>query len=160
MKCVTCGHSQRSHTAISRFEDACVAKMGTGLERCPCVKYAVEVTPLKPRKDDPDKRRFAAQRNKPYTDWVSAKPCYIGNRDCWQPFELIQVGRLSDPAHVNETRAQGAPDEGEVVHLCRFHHRQQEGKTAEFNKAYGVDLPAVALALWVAFEKETGVAVL
>lgn len=154
MKCVNCGHPEGSHVALGRGVGECRAKKGLSLERCDCTRYVAKHVALKPRKDDPARRRFAAQRNKPYTDWIASLPCLVSDRDCWHPGELVACGRLSDPAHVNATRAQGAPDEGETAPLCRAHHRIQEGRTPEFNAAYCVNLALVADALWLKYERE------
>lgn len=55
---------------------------------------------------------------------------------CWGPV---------DPAHVVTRGAGGKADD--VVDLCRGHHREQEGRTAEFEERYGVDLKAEAARL-------------
>ena len=91
------------------------------------------------RKRNPKRKgsRFPKQRQPEYTAWIKTLPCAV-SLDCWGPI---------DPAHVNKTRAQGAPDLGEVVPLCRKHHREQEGRTARFNAKYRVDLSWIATVL-------------
>lgn len=155
-----CGDGRQRHDA-----EGCVtcAKMG----RKPCLKYRPRRPkvkarkPIRARKVDPSKRRWAKHRNKAFTDWVSEHDCcmagftYVENgRPCWHPEELRRAGKFSDPAHVGKKRATGADDEGEVVNLCRSHHREQEGQTAAFNAKYGVDLKAIAAKLWVRYERE------
>lgn len=148
-KCA-CGCSRSRH----RDDGPCIRCDGTAPRRSvPCPKYRPR-RGLKARKTDPAKRRFASKRNKAYTDWVSGLPCLLRNMECWHPETLRTVGKYSDPAHVNKTRGAGAGDEGEVVNLCRTHHELQEGRTTEFNRWYGVDLKALATALWVRYEKE------
>lgn len=82
--------------------------------------------------------RFPKQRQPAYTAWIKTLPCTAANGDCWAGIH---------PAHVNKTRAQGAQDIGEVVPLCPFHHAEQEGRTAQFNRKYKVDLSQVATDL-------------
>lgn len=82
--------------------------------------------------------RFPKQRQPEYTAWITTLSCTVANADCWQGIH---------PAHVNRTRASGAPDLGEVVPLCPFHHAEQEGRTARFNAKYGIDLSAIAIRL-------------
>jgi hypothetical protein len=82
--------------------------------------------------------RFPEQRQPAYTVWICTLPCTVANADCWAGIH---------PAHVNRTRAQGVPDRGEVVPLCPFHHAKQEGRTAWFNRKYGVNLSKIAKQL-------------
>lgn len=101
--------------------------------------------------------RFPHRRNKAYTDWVASHVCILASRGhCWHPVEEIERGRLSDPAHVRKTRGAGADDEGEVVNLCRQHHREQEGRTAYFDAKYRVDLILNAEVLWRKYQRRVG----
>lgn len=95
-------------------------------------------TRVKPRNAKRKGSRFPKQRDKAYTDWIRTLPCTVAGKACWGPI---------DPAHVNKTRAQGAPDRGEVVPLCRFHHQWQEGQTRYFNHLHGVELAVIATQL-------------
>lgn len=56
---------------------------------------------------------------------------------CWGPV---------DPAHVVHARGMGGCNSGktEVAYICRGHHREQEGHTAEFEAKYQVDLKTEA----------------
>lgn len=65
-----------------------------------------------------------------------AKMWPAGWAPCWGPI---------DPAHVRTRGAGGTADD--VVYLCRGHHREQEGRTADFEARYGVDLTAEAARL-------------
>ena len=91
---------------------------------------------------------FPRRRDRKYTEWVKAMPCVlfakVGHR-CSGPI---------DPAHVFKTRAVGAYDRGEVVPLCRTHHRQQEGRTAAFMIETGVNVRRIAKELLVWYEEE------
>lgn len=82
--------------------------------------------------------RFPDQRQPAYTAWIKTLPCTVANADCWAGIH---------PAHVNRTRAQGVSDRGEVVPLCPLHHSEQEGRTARFNRKYGVNLTKIAKQL-------------
>ena len=85
---------------------------------------------------------FPKRRDRPYTEWIKTLPCVLfGTPFGHEGWETI------DPAHVFETRACGAYDRGEVVPLCRKHHRQQEGRTAAFIAETGVDVRRIAREL-------------
>lgn len=77
-----------------------------------------------------------------------AKMKPAGWSDCWGPV---------DPAHVT-TRGMGGcnSDATQVVRLCRGHHREQEGRTDEFEARYNVDLKAIIAARVAAGETEPG----
>lgn len=105
--------------------------------------------PIRAKKKDPARRRFAAHRDKPFTDWVSSLGCHLYRQNvgtCAHPWPLILRGHYADPAHV-VPRSRGSDDKGNVVNLCRKHHNEQEGKTAAFEAKYSVDLKALALEL-------------
>jgi hypothetical protein len=96
---------------------------------------------------------FPHQRDKDYTRWVRTEnhcllrgrvlAATISPRDGKLPDTLgIQWVHFCfgprDPAHVNRTRAQGVPDFGEVICLCRAAHRWLDNHTrAEFERATG-----------------------
>lgn len=54
---------------------------------------------------------------------------------CW--------GRV-EAAHVIHTRGSGRARADLVVDLCHGHHREQEGRSAEFEARYNIDLAAEA----------------
>jgi hypothetical protein len=56
---------------------------------------------------------------------------------CWGPV---------DPAHVVHARGHGGcnSSKDEVAYLCRRHHTEQEGRSEDFERRYGVDLAAEA----------------
>jgi hypothetical protein len=80
---------------------------------------------------------FIAQRLAAYQREHGPKMVPAGWSPCW--------GRI-DPAHVVKTRGAGGTAD-DVVYLCRGHHREQEGRTAAFDRRYGVDLRAEAARL-------------
>lgn len=86
---------------------------------------------IRSRKLDPAKRRFAKHRDDAYTDWIKTLGCII----CGRPGV--------DPLHIRP-RSLGSDDRNNVVPGCRWHHDQQEGKTAEFERKYGVNLRELA----------------
>lgn len=117
--------------------------------------------PMKARKADPSKRRFAKKRQPEYTAWVSRLSCMVGDGYCWHPADLVEKGITCDPAHVDKTRATGAPDYGEVANLCRWHHINQEGRTAWFNERFKVDvLHHARVTLPLLYERHLGKPVL
>jgi hypothetical protein len=95
--------------------------------------------PIPPRKKDPSKRAWAKHRDLAYQKWIKTLPCLICGRS------------PVDPAHVIK-RSRGSDDRRNLLPLCRWHHNDQEGKNAEFEMRYGVDLTAMALALDVQYE--------
>lgn len=93
--------------------------------------------------------RFPKQRDRAYTNWIKTLPCTVTSRSPWWLIdERVEpcFGPI-DPAHVNKTRAQGAPDLGQVVPLCRGHHDEQEGRTARFDRRYHLKLEKIAADL-------------
>jgi hypothetical protein len=58
-------------------------------------------------------------------------------------------------AHVDRPRSRGGTWQ-EIAPLCRPHHREQEKRTARFNRKYGIRLELVAAGYaqrWMAFVK-------
>ena len=82
--------------------------------------------------------RFPKRRQPEFMAWIRTLPCVVVGRGCWGQIEA---------AHVVKTRGAGGWDRGFVAPLCEGHHDEQEGKTAEFNAKYGVDLEQVAADL-------------
>src|SRR5207302_4658758 len=98
-------------------------------------------------------RAFRQRRDPRYTRWIRTQPCVLKGRDTtrrlsvrdaenlrregWfrgEPFYLLTGSAYwhhacwgpIDPAHVGEHRAQGAPDAGAVVPMCRAAHREYD----------------------------------
>lgn len=59
----------------------------------------------------------------------------------------------SEAAHVR-TRGAAGNDRDNTVPLCRYHHDEQEGKTAAFEAKYGVNLKELAVAYTRQFDKQ------
>lgn len=95
--------------------------------------------PIRSRKKDPAKRRFAGHRDPNYELFVESLPCLVCLR--WPV----------DAAHV-VPRSLGSDDRKNLVPLCRSHHDEQEGHTPEFEAKYGVDLTAAAVVLDAEYE--------
>jgi len=101
--------------------------------------------PMRARKADPSKRRFAANVNEAFREWIREQPCCIpGCLSRWKNVEC---------AHV-KSRGAGGVDEGNAVPMCAGHHRYQHliGIKA-FQERMHVDLAAIAAKLgiqWVA----------
>lgn len=91
-----------------------------------------------PRATGRPSQRFAARRDPEFVAYVHTLPCLVANAECRG--DVVA-------AHVVKTRGAGAWDRGFVAPLCAGHHAEQEGRTAEFNAKYGVDLEQVAAEL-------------
>ena len=103
-------------------------------------------TPIKARKADKSKRRFANLRDEAYQGWIRQQPCVISG--CLYNRDEIHA------AHV-KARGAGGVDRGNLVPLCARHHRfQHDTGMRSFQAFYHIDLAAVAAALDVQYEKE------
>ena len=105
--------------------------------------------PIRPRKADKSKRRFANLRDEAYQGWIRQQPCVISGEitafRCVGPVEC---------AHV-KSRGAGGTDRGNCLPLCASHHRYQHAIGARsFEKVFRLDLAAVAAALDVQYESE------
>jgi hypothetical protein len=96
-------------------------------------------TRIAPRKKDPAKRRWAKHRDPRYTAWIKLLGCLVCGR------------RPVDPAHLIP-QALGSDDRDNLIPLCRQHHNEQEGRTAEFEERYNFgDLRTTARLLTTAY---------
>lgn len=90
-----------------------------------------------------NRARAKSARERDFGDhakFVVQHPCVAVGRGCWGPI---------DPAH-KKTRGSGGTKEANLFPACRGHHREQEGRTEEFERKYGLDLDAICLRLWEA----------
>jgi len=109
-------------------------------------KKGLKRTPMK--KGKPGASRFPKMRNPAYRAFIRAHDCAIMGRivgarmsmrdlrcsglfqhRCWGP---------TDPAHVGQHRANGAPDVGAIVPLCRAAHSFYDEHRAAWGKATGL----------------------
>lgn len=97
--------------------------------------------PIRARKKDPSKRRFAKHRDPTYELYIESLPCLVCGR--WPV----------DPAHIKH-RSTGGDDRNNLVPLCRTHHKEQEGRTPEFEARYHIELRYVAILLTAQYEAE------
>jgi hypothetical protein len=75
--------------------------------------------------------RFPKRRCQPYLDWLWDQPCQVsGLRDV-------------EPAHI-KTRGSGGYDLYNALSLSWLLHREQEGRTKEFEQKYRVNLKELA----------------
>lgn len=92
--------------------------------------------------------RFPDRRDEGLTAWIRTLPCtvagFLGGPDGCR-------GRI-DPAHL-QTRGAGGYDRNNEVPLCRRHHDEQEGHTAEFEAKYGVNLREIAARLTQVYDQ-------
>ena len=100
-------------------------------------------TPIKARKADKSKRRFANLRSPEYQAWIRLQFCSVkGGCD-----------GMTECAHV-KSRGAGGADRGNCVPLCRRHHREQHTLGIQtFQYLYHIDLAAVAAALDVQYQE-------
>lgn len=98
----------------------------------------------KPLKARGKSKRFARRRDPAYARWVRSGLCLIGD-------QCFGVG--VDACHV-KTRGAGGDDRGNLVPLCREHHREQHQIGIQtFQRKYGVDLAAHAHHLATVYAK-------
>jgi 5-methylcytosine-specific restriction endonuclease McrA len=125
----------------------------------PIPRYAElprSTTPIRARKKDPAKRRWAKLRDPawcakvretacvvpPLTIKIALEPGFSRRRPRW----LFCWGR-TECAHV-KPRSTGGADRGNTLGLCKRHHAQQHAiGLPAFEKLYRLDLSAIALSL-------------
>ena len=95
-------------------------------------------------------------------EYVRHQPCVIaglGMHFCFYDWKWDSEGarfRGSDPAHI-VPEARGEGDWERLVPLCRTAHREQEGRTPQFEAKYGVSLKRLAKATTARWLREKGV---
>lgn len=100
--------------------------------------------------DGKPRERFEGLRLEDFRDWIRARPCLLHGPHC------RYANHESDAAHV-ENKSRGAGDAGNLVPLCRGHHREQHGYgQRSFEREHGVRLKEIAGALWLEYEKQEG----
>ena len=99
-------------------------------------------------------KRFAKRRDYPYLRWIREQPCVV---ETARPEEVhVLLWYIAEAAHL-KTRGAGGSDRENVVPLCRIHHNEQEGKTAAFERKYGVDLRKLAQQYTERYDRERSV---
>jgi hypothetical protein len=102
--------------------------------------------PIKARKADKSKRRWAGRRDKGYCDWIRSKPCLL--RDHTLGFGrtgIIACSGRVECAHV-KPRSLGGDDVANTVPLCTAHHRQSHSRGVQtFQHLYSINLETKAL---------------
>lgn len=85
------------------------------------------------------------KRSKAFRYWISRNKCILG---CPGTYHDETSEWLCDPAHVRTKATVGhKPDVGNIVPLCRVHHRQQSDWGIKlFEMTYSVDLTKKAKA--------------
>lgn len=93
------------------------------------------------KKVNPERAKKARARDfGDHAKFVVQYPCVAVGRGCWGPI---------DPGHKRK-RSGGGTKEANLFPICRGHHREQEGRTEEFERKYGLDLEAICVELWEA----------
>ena len=101
--------------------------------------------------DGQPRERFEHLRDDEYRDWIRQRPCAVAGPRC------LYADHQSDAAHV-ESKARGAGDIGNLVPLCRRHHREQHDHgLPSFEAEHGVRLRSLAGELWLVYERSQGV---
>lgn len=98
--------------------------------------------PIRARKADPTKRRWAEHRTPSLTDWIKQQGC------------CLCASRPVDPAHVIP-RARGSEDRNNVLPMCRRCHARWEGKNKELEANLGIDLTEMAPERMLFTDKDT-----
>ena len=144
-----------------------------------------KLSPAPKPKPRAQKKRFHARRDRAYTRWVRQQPCVLKGRDTTRRLSMRDAENLQrdgwlrgephylltgsaywhhvcwgpiDPAHVGEHRAQGAPDAGAVVPLCRAAHQAYDEHRAHWDHLVSpsVDLVDEAARLYQQYLAEGG----
>ncbi len=120
----------------------------------PCPKPAREAKePKRLRAKNPE--RAAEMRDRNFPDRPPIVWCLLAHRLAAYQAEHGEKARPAgwsrcwgpvDAAHVLHNRGMGGCNSSrdEVAYLCRGHHQEQEGRSEDFEKRYGVDLAAEA----------------
>lgn len=174
-RCKRCNHAHSKH--LGGGPCASVDPWGSA---CVCEVYVPKrslttTTRMAAKKKNPAKRRFAALRLPEYVAWIRTQPCVVVGVRTGQMYpvagtQVIPVdgsqGRqdwrecVVEAAHI-KSRGAGGADADNTVPLDRAMHREQHRIGIQsFQRKHGIDLKAIARALWIRFEKETGVPVL
>lgn len=143
-----CGHPKAKHGTVAGCSDD--ATSGE-FAPCPCAKYRPKRSltsgkPMKARKSDPKKRRFAGLRAPEYLAWIRTLPCYLsGAHTCLGDVEA---------AHV-KSRGAGGEDLGNTLPLCRGGHLDQHTRgIVSWAAQYGLtvaDLKRIAAQYWTKY---------
>lgn len=100
---------------------------------------------------------FPKRRCKPYRDWIKDQPCavaehgMVGRGPCGP-----QPGRYKIECCHLIPKARGSDDRGNCFPACPVHHDEQEGRTAEFERKYGLNLTELVATYDAAFARENG----
>jgi hypothetical protein len=105
--------------------------------------------PIRVRKADPSKRRFAKHRDHSYAAWIASLPCILkrhpaGHR-CWGDVQCCHV----------KARATGGSDRGNCFPACAGAHQLQHTLgIVSWQELFGLDLASVAARLATEYESE------
>lgn len=100
--------------------------------------------------------RFPKRRDPAFIAWIKMQPCTVTR--VLTGWYIIGSGQLTEIARIEaahlKTRGSGGYDRGNVVPLHWRLHREQEGRTAAFEKRYRVDLKVEAERLARLYEEQ------
>ena len=100
------------------------------------------------------RERFEGLRLEDFRTWVRARQCIIADERC------VYADHQADATHV-ESKARGSGDAGNLLPMCRRHHREQHDYGAkDFQRTYNLNLRELSGALWLKYENEKGAPVL
>lgn len=137
----------------------------------PCPKPAPSRKRAPKRLQNRGGSRFEGQRDRSYTRWLRTENrCFLLGRFLTRSLSprdmLIGQGFMHfcwgrrEAAHVNQTRAQGAPDFGETIPACKAVHSWLDSHTREdFYRATGVrqsELTSLAAGFALRFVERGG----
>jgi hypothetical protein len=109
------------------------------------------VPKVKLNADGKPREAFEGLRIEDYREWIRACPCVVNDA-----MRCIYAEHQSDAAHV-ESKARGSGDAGNLVAMCRRHHREQHDYgMKDFQRTYGVNLRQLAGAFWLRYEESKG----
>lgn len=104
--------------------------------------------------------RFPKGVDEDFRAYVREQPCCIGSDSTeggcywWGALPAHRGTYLNEACHV-KTRGAGGADKGNLVSMCKGHHREQHIVGIEsFQRVHGVDLREIAGALWARYERD------
>ena len=136
-------------------------KRGKPLRRCRLKSGGTALkrtTPLKAK----GRARFPRGVDEDFRAYVREQPCCIGSDSTeggcywWGALPAHRNAYLNEACHV-KTRGAGGGDRGNMVSMCKGHHREQHiVGIRSFERVHAVDLKALAASYWRRYEAERG----
>ena len=112
---------------------------------------------MKPRlklKPKAPQSRFPKRRSPLYREFIKQHDCVVKTHARTPSPCYAEPGRYKIECAHYHTKGSGGFDRGNTFPACPGHHTEQEGKDAEFEKKYGLELSVICAELLVEFTGE------